>query len=135
VSAFSDLAEAAVLTQKPSAPVPAAAPTPIATTGVVAPRTYVAGSTGVVPPVPISKSLPPFPRGNAVVLPRNHVGVLDIVINTEGNVSEVTVRKSVHPQFDKKLVETVRTWKFQPATKDGQPVNFRSVFEVKLAQQ
>jgi TonB family protein len=100
----------------------------------VAPRVYVAGSTGVVPPVPISKSLPPFPRNNAVVIPRNHVGVLDIVINTEGNVSEVTVRKSVHPQYDKKLVETVRTWKFRPATKDGQPVNFRSVFEVKLAQ-
>jgi TonB family protein len=66
------------------------------------------------------------------MLRRDHVGVLDIVVNEEGNVSEVTVRKSVHPQFDKKLVETVRTWKFRPATKDGHPVSFRSVFEVKL---
>jgi TonB family protein len=59
---------------------------------------------------------------------------MEIVVNELGNVSEVTVRKSVHPQFDRKLVESIRTWKFKPATKDGQPVSFRSVFEVKLVQ-
>jgi len=133
VSAFSDLAEAAVVTQKPPVAAPAtAAPTPASAVAAAAPRIYVLGSTGVVPPVPISKSLPPFPRSSAIVVSPNHAGVLDIVINTEGSVSEVTVRKSIHPQYDRKLVEAVRTWKFKPATKDGQPVSFRSVFEVKI---
>jgi TonB family protein len=135
VSAFSDLARAAALTQKPQAALPAPAPPPdLELAAAVAPRVYVAGSAGVVPPVAISKSLPPLPRTSAVVLPRNHVGVLDIIVNELGNVTEVTVRKSIHPQYDKKLVESVRAWKFKPAMKDGQPVSFRSVFEVKLAQ-
>jgi TonB family protein len=135
VSAFSDLAQAAALTQKPPAALPTpASPPPLELAAAVAPRVYVAGSAGVVPPVAISKSLPPLPRTSAVVLPRNHVGVLDIIVNELGNVTEVTVRKSIHPQYDKKLVESVRAWKFKPATKDGQPVSFRSVFEVKLAQ-
>jgi len=138
VSAFSDLAEAAAITQKPTAavptaPVPApASPTAPERTAAVAPRVYLAGSTGVVPPVAISKSLPPFPRGTAPALPLNQVGVLDIVVNELGNVSEVTVRKSVHPLYDQKLVASVRTWRFKPATKDGKPVSFRSVFEVKI---
>jgi TonB family protein len=132
VSAFSDLAEAAVTTQKPaSAAAASASPAPLELAAAAAPARIYVGGAGVVPPVAISKPLPPFPRGTAM-LRRDHVGVLDIVVNEEGNVSEVTVRKSVHPQFDKKLVETVRTWKFRPATKDGHPVSFRSVFEVKL---
>ena len=134
VSAFSDLAHAAAATQRPAASVPTPSRTPLELAAAVAPpRIYVLGATGVVPPVAISKPLPPFPRGNAV-LRRDHAGVMEIVVNELGNVSEVTVRKSVHPQFDRKLVESIRTWKFKPATKDGQPVSFRSVFEVKLVQ-
>jgi TonB family protein len=133
VSAFSDLARAAITTQKPAASAQTS-PTPLELAAAVAPaRIYVGGATGVIPPVAISKPLPPFPRGNAV-LRRDHAGVMEIIVNELGNVSEVTVRKSVHPQFDRKLVESIRTWKFKPATKDGQPVSFRSVFEVKLVQ-
>ena len=134
VSAFSDLARAAATTQRPAAAVPASPRTPLELAAAVAPgRIYVLGSIGVIPPVAISKPLPPFPRGTAV-LRRDHAGVMEIIVNELGNVSEVTVRKSVHPQFDKRLVESIRTWKYKPATKDGQPVSFRSVFEVKLVQ-
>ena len=64
---------------------------------------------------------------------RDQTAILDVLINEEGSVAEVVIKKSVHAQFDKPLVDAVRTWKFRPATRDGQPVSFRQVFELKLA--
>ena len=134
VSGFADLARAAAAKKKESVAAVPAPPvgTPPAPDAVATPRIYAAGAVGVVPPVAISKPLPPLPRENTVLLQREYVGVLDIIVDEQGNVSEVTVRKSVHPQFDGKLVRTVRTWKFRPAMKDGRAVSYRSVFEVKL---
>ena len=137
VSAFADLAQAAATNPMPAA----ASPTPSTPTGsktidldaaLPPARVYVAG-TGVVPPVAISRPLPQVSRSVAMLW-RDQVAVLDVLINEEGSVDEVVVKKSVHAQFDKQLIETVRTWKFRPATRDGQPVSFRQVFEVKLAQ-
>jgi TonB family protein len=62
------------------------------------------------------------------------VAILDVLVNEEGNVGEVAIKQGVHAQFDKQLAETVRTWKFHPATRDGKPVSFRQIFEIKLAQ-
>lgn len=132
VLAFADLAQASA-TQKPAAAVPPpASATPLVLAAAVAPSRVYSGGVGVVPPVAISKPLPPFPAG-LTMLRRDYVGVVEIVVGETGDISEVTIRKSIHPQFDPRLVETIRTWKFKPATKDGEPVRFRSVFEVKLA--
>jgi TonB family protein len=133
VTAFADLAQAAVTAATPVvAPPPPAASAPIDLAAALpAARVYV-GGTGVVPPVAISRPLPQLPRSMAMLW-RDQIAILDVLINAEGSVAEVVVKKSVHAQFDQPLIDAVRTWKFRPATRDGQPVSFRQVFELKLA--
>ena len=47
---------------------------------------------------------------------------LDIVVERSGEVSDVTVAKSLDPGLDANAVKTVRNWKFEPGTRDGRAV-------------
>jgi TonB family protein len=133
VSAFADLAQAAATAAvPPAAPSPLAAPPPIDLAAALPPARVYVGGTGVVPPVAISRPLPQLPRSTATLW-RDQIAILDVLINEEGGVAEIVVKKSIHAQFDKQLIDAVRTWRFRPATRDGQPVSFRQVFELKLA--
>jgi len=52
-------------------------------------------------------------------------GVVVVKINLDifGNVKAVHVLKSVHPDLDQAVSETVGKWKFSPAIKKRKPVN------------
>ena len=63
----------------------------------------------VGPDVPRS-SLPAGIQGDVVV---------EITIDTQGNVAETRVLQSLGAEVDEKVVATLHTWHFQPATTDG----------------
>ncbi|MGH9524109.1 MAG: energy transducer TonB [Terriglobales bacterium] len=48
--------------------------------------------------------------------------ILGIIVTPEGNVINPQVCKSLDAELDRNAVDTVSTWKFTPATKDGRPV-------------
>jgi protein TonB len=48
--------------------------------------------------------------------------MLAVQIDTEGNVKQSKVVRSVDPELDKKAAEEVARWKFAPARKQGLPV-------------
>src|SRR5437016_12199894 len=48
--------------------------------------------------------------------------VLWVIVGADGRPHEVRVARSVGMGLDEKAVEAVRTWKFEPARKNGQPV-------------
>ncbi len=58
--------------------------------------------------------------------------VLWIVVDSQGNVSDVRVVKPLGLGLDEKAVETVRTWKFKPAMRNGGPVPVRLSVEVSF---
>jgi len=60
------------------------------------------------------------------------VVVLNIVVDQEGKVSRVKVVRSLTPEMDKKAVEGVKTWKFNPSRKDGRPVAVEMNIEVAI---
>ena len=43
-------------------------------------------------------------------------GIVEVVIDEQGRVVNVTVRESVHPMFDSELLNVGREWRYQPAT-------------------
>jgi len=53
-----------------------------------------------------------------------------IVVDAQGNVSDCRVVKPLGLGLDEKAVETVRTWKFKPAMRNGVPVPVRVGVEV-----
>jgi TonB family protein len=52
----------------------------------------------------------------------NGVVMLAMIVTAEGRVRDVKVMKSLEESLDKQAIAAVRTWTFEPATKDGKPV-------------
>lgn len=75
----------------------------------------------VVPPRALDTPDPGYSE-NARRAKKQGMVLLAAVVDSEGRVREADVCKSLDPELDQKAVETVRQWKFQPATKNSQPV-------------
>jgi TonB family protein len=58
--------------------------------------------------------------------------VLWIVVDAKGNVTDARVAKPLGLGLDEKAVETVRTWRFKPAMRNGTPVPVRVIVEVSF---
>jgi TonB family protein len=79
----------------------------------------------IVPPRHLDAGEVPYPEGatgDATV-------VLTVVVDATGAVSEVSVREGA-PPFADAAVASVRSWRFEPATRDGVPVVARILAKV-----
>jgi TonB family protein len=83
----------------------------------------------VVAPVEISRQVPNWdpPRGFPQGL---YQGLVEVVINEDGRVESAVIRKSVSEAYDALLLAATTNWRFQPATRNGEPVRYRKLFEV-----
>jgi len=66
----------------------------------------------------------PEPQVDRADLPRGLMGdvVIEVTIDAQGNVVATRVVQSIRPEIDEKIVATLRTRHYQPATLDGTPV-------------
>ena len=133
---FRDLSKAAVA-DVPAAPAAASAnmSAPAVATPPPAPdpaRTYTGDDAGVVPPMVVSRRTPAWQPRNDIEKRREFRGLLDLEIDEAGDVTSAVLGKSIHPVYDRELVDRSRTWKFRPATKDGVPVKYRMRIEIRL---
>jgi len=146
-SGFRDLSKAALDSanrmKAASAPSPTAnpvVPEPPATSAVppapvaapVAARIYGPEDSDVVPPTAVSRRTPPWQPRNPIERFQRYRGVLEVIVDNAGDVVSAAVVKSVHPTYDRDLVERARTWKFRPATRNGAPVRYRMAIEIRL---
>lgn len=58
--------------------------------------------------------------------------LLSIVIGADGAVHKVRIRRPLGMGLDEKAIAAVKTWQFQPATKDGDPVTVQVDVEVNF---
>jgi TonB family protein len=61
--------------------------------------------------------------------------LLNTVIATDGTAQSIQVERSLDPGLDKNAVAAVRTWRFQPATRNGQTVPVHANIEVNFRLQ
>ncbi len=66
----------------------------------------------------------PSPKPDLSHLPRGTQGevVLDVTIDPTGQVADLQILQTLGYGVDGSVADTVRTWKFSPATKDGVPI-------------
>ena len=128
---FSDLTVRAMAPPPVPVVVPAvqAPPPPVA----MAPREpviYEQDAKNVVPPLAISQEMPVF-TGK---IPFDRVGVLEIVIDSNGSVESAMMVQPSDALYDRRLLAAAKTWVYRPARLDGAPVKYRRRIQVTLAR-
>ena len=83
------------------------------------------------PPIPIYKPDPEYSEEARKAKYQGAV-ILWIVVGPDGRVHNMRVARSLGLGLDEKAMEAVRTWKFEPAKKDGQAVAVQLNIEVSF---
>ena len=109
-------------------PAPAAMPA-----GPPVPRIYTGEDPGIVAPVTIRQDIPTLPPSLSQ-LTRTQ-GLVDLVIDEKGRVVSIVLRTSLHPTYDKMIVNAAKDWKYKPATVKGSPVQFRKLLQISVNQR
>jgi TonB family protein len=90
---------------------------------------YTAAEEGVVPAVLTRPQLPSEPPST---VPKEEVGVLEIVVSPTGTVEHARLISTANRYEDRMIVSAVKAWRFEPAMKDGRPVRYRTWIRVTL---
>ena len=69
-------------------------------------------------------ALPSFPH-EALRLGVQGVVLVEASVDEQGRVTEVEVLRSPHITLSDEIQQTLRRWRFEPATRAGKPVRFR----------
>jgi protein TonB len=104
----------------PATPEPTAAP-------LVAEGTFLEPGPGVIPPRKISGNPVRYPDVAQRLRLQGAVRI-EAVITEGGEPAEIHVLESAGDVLDKAVVDAVRRWRFEPATKDGVKVRTRWQF-------
>jgi TonB family protein len=124
-------------TPPPAAAAAAPAPAPVPVGALAAavrvpapapPRVFSSGDNNVAPPAVVRQEIPAY-RG---VVPRQMQGVIEVVIDEKGTVTEATMRMSVNPSYDRIALQAASQWRYKPAMLDGEPVKFRKMIQITL---
>ena len=107
-----------------------AAPPPV----IKGPVIYSDGDPGVTPLVEIDRRMPAWSPPPALAR-FEYRGMLEVVVDEKGRVESAVVRRAVHPAYDPSLLNAVKNWRFQPATRNGVPVKMRKTFEIVLSKR
>ena len=104
---------------------------PVRSPGRAAPggRVFTTGDAQVTPAVLIRPHLPDQPPPD---VPDEQVGTLEFIVAESGAVERVHLISPANRYQERMLVAAAKTWRFQPAMRDGQPVRFRIRIRVTL---
>ena len=126
---FVDLSSAAAAPPPVAEPKPATPPAPPAP--VVPQReVYSFEDAGVVAPVIIRQDLPRVQP--SVTAQARDKGLLEVVIDQQGRVTSMNLRRSIHPLYDTVLLNAAQEWRYKPATLNGKPVKFMKIIQITV---
>ena len=96
-------------------------------------RIFAVGN-GVIAPKLVFRIDPEFPEEARKRRIQGDVE-LEIIVAPDGTLSRAEVTKTSDPVFNQKALEAIREWRFEPATKDGEPVAVRLTVEMSFRLQ
>jgi len=114
----------------PAAPPPTARPA-LARPVPAVPSVYTSADSNVAPPVELQREMPAWNPPYSLEKSTFN-GTLQIDIDERGGVERAIIVGSIAPGYDGRLLAAARTWKFQPAMKDGVAVKYRKSIAISL---
>lgn len=97
-----------------------AAAQPAIPTDPLPPGVYRPGR-GVIPPSIAERREPKFTE-EALIAKLEGSVLVSVIVDENGSVRDMRVRRSLGLGLDEQALGTIQAWRFQPGTKDGQPV-------------
>ena len=85
----------------------------------------------ITPPRQVYSPNPKFPESEQH-LSREGTVKLKLVVGSDGVPRDVTVSRSLNPDFDNAAIDCVKQWKFSPAMKNGAPIAVQIGIEVNF---
>lgn len=85
--------------------------------------------SGATPPRAIYSPEPEFSE-EARKAKYQGVCTLGVIVDAQGRPTNIRILSSLGMGLDEKAIEAVKTWRFEPAMKDGHPVRFEIAVEV-----
>jgi TonB family protein len=76
---------------------------------------------GITPPKKISGATPQYSEAARKEQVQGSV-LLSALVGEDGTVQDVKLETSLHPDLDQAAMDAVRSWRFEPAMKDGAPI-------------
>jgi TonB family protein len=92
-------------------------------------NTLMAG--GIRPPRAIYQPDPEYPEEVRKARYQG-VSVLSLIVDVDGKPRDIKIVMPLGKGLDEKAIEAVKTWRFEPATKDGVPVATEIRIEVQF---
>jgi TonB family protein len=92
---------------------------------------YHAGQDHTKFPRPVQTPLPDFSE-KARKAKYQATALMTIVVDKSGNVTRIRIDRAAGMDLDDRAVERVKTWRFEPATRDGQRVAVEMPIEVSF---
>jgi TonB family protein len=93
---------------------------------------YSKADSDVRPPVEVDRRVPPWNPTSGRADTVEHRGAIEVVINEHGAVESATIIRPTVDAYDDALLGVVGSWRFKPASRNGEPVKYRTTFDVVL---
>jgi TonB family protein len=90
---------------------------------------------GIVPPKVLEKTEEPKYTDQAKAAKLEGTVALVMVVGVDQRAHDIKVTKSLDPGLDASAIASIKTWRFQPGTKNGKPVQVRANVEVNFRLQ
>jgi TonB family protein len=86
---------------------------------------------GIVPPKVLEKSEPQYTEEARAAKLEGTVA-LTIVVGTDQRAHDIRITKSLDAGLDASAINSIKTWRFQPGTKNGKPVSVQANVQVNF---
>ena len=113
-----------------------APPRPPAPVAVTLPRqpdvVSSSGKSVLLPPMAIEQPMPKWRPRDAATARRQFTGAVRIRIGVDGSVMNAAIELATDPDYDKLLLEAARSWRYKPATRNGEPIEVEKLVTFSL---
>ncbi len=91
---------------------------------------FDADDKDVVPPQAVSQEISGWWGAMGEPPAGTPLGAIDLVIDDAGRVVEARIYRSVNRVYDAVLLQSVKQWRYRPASRSGRPVRYRRITSI-----